>query len=156
MADTKHSLLEFGLGGVRYALELNDVCRVLRAVEINPLPASPSIIIGVVNVAGQLLAVVDLRARLGLPAKPLDLDDRLLWVRAAGHDLLIPVDTVETVEDFPQQAIVQATDIPESAPLLKGLVRLADGVMLIQDLSALLALPEREAMEHALNHQCSS
>ncbi len=65
MADTEQSLLGFSLDGARYALELNDVHRVLRAVDISPLPDSPSIIMGVVNIAGQVLAVADLRARLG-------------------------------------------------------------------------------------------
>lgn len=153
MADTEQSLLGFSLDGARYALELNDVHRVLRAVDISPLPDSPSIIMGVVNIAGQVLAVADLRARLGLPEKPLAIEDRLLWVSAAGYDLLIPVDTVETVQGFSQEAILQATEIPESAPLLKGIVRLPDGVMLIQDLTALLGLSEREALEYALNQQ---
>lgn len=156
MADTEQPLLGFSLGGERYALELNDVHRVLRAVEISPLPASPSIIMGVVNVAGQVLPVVDLRARLGLPEKPLAIEDRLLWVNAAGYDLLIPVDTVETVQGFSREAILQATEIPEPAPLLKGIVRLPDGVMLIQDLTALLGLSEREALEYALNQQRST
>lgn len=156
MADTEQPLLGFSLGGTRYALELKDVHRVLRAVEISPLPASPSIIMGVVNIAGQVLAVADLRARLGLPEKPLAIEDRLLWVSAAGYDLLIPVDTVETVQGFSREAILQATEIPESAPLLKGIVRLSDGVMLIQDLTALLGLSEREALEYALNQQRST
>jgi len=153
MAESVQHMLEFGLDDVRYALELQDVHRVLRAVEISPLPASPSIVKGVVNVAGNLLAVVDLRARLGLPQKPLGIDDRLLWVTAAGYDLLLPVDTVQTVQGYLPDTISPATDVPEPAPLLKGLVRLPDGVMLIQDLTGLLELPEREALAHALDRQ---
>ncbi|MDC0663414.1 chemotaxis protein CheW [Marinobacter sp. SS21] len=153
MAESEQYLLEFGLGDMRYALELQDVCRVLRAVAISPLPASPSIVKGVVNVAGQLLAVVDLRARLGLPKKSLEIEDRLIWVTAAGYDLLLPVDTVQTVQGYLPDAIAPATDVPEPAPLLKGLVRLPDGVMLIQDLTGLLELPEREALAHAVDRQ---
>lgn len=156
MADTEPPLLGFSLGETRYALELNDVHRVLRAVEMSPLPGSPSIIAGVVNVAGQVLAVVDLRARLGLPAKPLAIEDRLLWVSAAGYDVLVPVDTVETVQSVSRAAILPATELPEPPPLLKGIVRLPDGVMLIQDLTALLGLSEREALEYALNQQRST
>ncbi|MDX1755522.1 MAG: chemotaxis protein CheW [Marinobacter sp.] len=155
MAEPENHLLEFSLDGVRYALELQDVRRVLRAVEISPLPASPSIVMGVVNVAGQLLAVVDLRARLGLPQKPLDIEDRLLWVTAAGYDLLLPVDSVQTVLGHSPDTLVPASELPEPARLLKGLVRLPDGVMFIQDLTGLLELPEREALAHALNLQAT-
>lgn len=153
MDESEQHLLEFSLAGFRYALEMQDVRRVLRAVAISPLPASPSIVMGVINVAGTLLAVVDLRARLGLPAKPLDIEDRLLWVSAGGYELLLPVDTVQTVQGYLPESISPATDVPESPPLLKGVVRLPDGVMLIQDLTGLLDLSEREALAHALNSQ---
>ena len=60
-----------------YALDIELVERVLRAVEIRPLPSGPEILAGLVNVRGSVLPVVDLRARFGLPKRTARLDDCL-------------------------------------------------------------------------------
>ena len=150
MATVEVPLLGFHLGDVRYALDVRWVRRALRTVAVSPLPAAPSIVTGVINVTGRILPVVDLRARLGLPSREPALEDRLLWVESDGRELLLPVDQVDTVQRFSHDTIVKATDIPDASPLLQGIVRLPDGLMFIQDLTRLLDLPEREALDHAL------
>lgn len=150
MAGADMPLLGFHLGDLRYALDVRRVRRALRAVAVSPLPAAPSIVTGVVNVAGRVLPVIDLRTRLGLPPRHAALADSLLWVDSDGRDLLLPVDRVDTVRHFPRNDIVRAAEIPDASPLLQGIVRLPDGLMFIQDLARLLDLPEREALDHAL------
>lgn len=156
MVTTEMPLLGFHLGEMRYALEVFRVRRALRTVAISPLPAAPSIVTGVINVAGRILPVVDLRARLGLPPRKPGLDDRLLWVESGDRELLLPVDRVDTVQHFSRDTIVKASDIPDASPLLQGIVRLPDGLMFIQDLNRLLDLPEREALDHALTQPPSN
>lgn len=156
MATAEVPLLGFHLGEMRYALEVHGVHRALRTVAISPLPAAPSIVIGVINVAGRILPVVDLRARLGLSPREPGLDDRLLWVESGNRELLLPVDRVDTVQHFSRDTILRATDIPDASPLLQGIVRLPDGLMFIQDLIRLLDLPEREALDRALTRSLSN
>ena len=143
-------LLCFSLDDRRYALELDDVRKVLRAVAVSPLPDAPEVVLGLINVRGRILPVIDLRRRLGLPASHMGLENPLLWVLAAGRELLLPVDRVEGVKEFDDKDVLAPALIPEPSPLVKALARLPDGILLIQDLAALLSLGEREALEHAI------
>ncbi|MDB6169570.1 MAG: chemotaxis protein CheW, partial [Verrucomicrobia bacterium] len=56
-------IVVFRLDAQRYALSLTAVDRIARAVEITPLPNAPDIVLGVINVSGRVLPVLNLRRR---------------------------------------------------------------------------------------------
>ena len=58
--NAKEQFLVFGLNGNRFAISLNFVQRVVRVVEITPVPEPPAGIRGVINVEGQIIPVIDL------------------------------------------------------------------------------------------------
>ncbi|MCW5872904.1 MAG: chemotaxis protein CheW, partial [Candidatus Eremiobacteraeota bacterium] len=62
----------------RYGIPLAQVCEVLRSASSLPLPGSPPVVEGVLNVRGQTAPVFDLRLRFGLPARPPCHTDHLL------------------------------------------------------------------------------
>jgi purine-binding chemotaxis protein CheW len=57
----------FGLGRERYAIETRFVCEVVRFVDFTPVPRTPDYIVGVANLRGTVLAVVDLRRFFNIP-----------------------------------------------------------------------------------------
>ena len=57
----------FTLDEQRYALALPSVDRVVRVVDVTPLPKAPAIVLGVVNIHGDIVPVYDLRKRFRLP-----------------------------------------------------------------------------------------
>ncbi len=57
----------FTLDEQRYVLHLSAVKRIIRVVEITPLPKAPDIVLDVVNVEGQIIPVVNIRKRFRLP-----------------------------------------------------------------------------------------
>ena len=61
-----------------YAIRLSAVSRVVRAVEITPLPKAPPIVIGVINLGGRIIPVVNIRRRFRLPERELELTDQLI------------------------------------------------------------------------------
>jgi purine-binding chemotaxis protein CheW len=67
--ETPHQLVVFTLGQQRYGLPLSSVERAARIVEITPLPNAPEIVLGVINVQGRLMPVVNLRHRFRLPER---------------------------------------------------------------------------------------
>jgi len=69
-------LVVFDLEGQRYALPLGAVDRVLPMVAVSPLPKAPAIALGVINLHGQALPVLDIRRRFGLPTREYGLADR--------------------------------------------------------------------------------
>lgn len=133
-------LLVVRLDGQHYALRLQEVERVLRMVEITAPPGSPAAILGLINVQGLVLSVVDLRAWLHLPAREATSDDVLVIVRTAAGTVALAADGVEGVSDWPEQASVPAEQIYPAPAQLEAVLKLADGLLLICDLDRLLAL----------------
>jgi purine-binding chemotaxis protein CheW len=76
-----------------YALQLSEVERIVRAVEVKRLPEVPAHIRGVVNVQGKVLPVVDLRARFGERSRPVALDDHFIIARTPTLSLVIAADS---------------------------------------------------------------
>jgi purine-binding chemotaxis protein CheW len=76
-----------------YALQLHEVERIVRAVEVKRLPEVPSHIRGVVNVQGRVLPVVDLRARFGERSRPIALDDHFIIARTPTLSLILAADS---------------------------------------------------------------
>jgi purine-binding chemotaxis protein CheW len=60
--------LGFVLDGQRYAVTLSCVREVIRCGDVTPVPGAPAEVLGIVNLRGQIVAVLDGRNRLGLPA----------------------------------------------------------------------------------------
>jgi len=71
-------LIVFTLDAQRYALHLSAVERAIRMVEITPLPKAPEIVIGVVNIHGAVIPVLNIRKRFRLPEREPDLGDQLI------------------------------------------------------------------------------
>jgi len=143
-------LLAFTLDDWRCALELSAVERVYRAVAVTPLPDAPDIVLGVVNVRGVVLPVVDIRRRFRLPEKNLTPDDRLIIAHSTGRLVALVVDDVTGVIECAEKDITSASAIVPSMEYVEGVARLKDGMILIHDLARFLSLEEKAVLEQAL------
>jgi len=83
--NTLLELLEFRLASERYAVETRHVREVHPLRELTPLPCTPSFVLGIVNVRGRILPVLDIKRFFGLPEQGLTDLHRIIVVR--GHDL---------------------------------------------------------------------
>lgn len=88
----------FELAGESYALPIAAVQEIVRVAEITRVPDAPAVVRGVVNLRGRVLPVVDLRARLGLPAVDVDTTRRILVLPARGRLIGVLVDSVSAIE----------------------------------------------------------
>jgi len=141
----------FTLDDQRYGVALADVERVVRVVAITPLPGGPPFILGVINVQGRVMPVLDLRQRFGLPERPLELSDHLLITRQNGRDLALLVDSAGEVRDCPAPLLTEAVELLPDLPFLAGVVKLPDGLILLQDLEALLTPNEAQAIQELIS-----
>ena len=101
-------------------------------------------VLGIFSYRGVPLAAVDLRARLGHPPRPPSRDDHFLLVQAARRAVALVVDRVTSSEPFPP-AGAQAAPLPSRH--IAGVVTLPDGLLLIEDLDAVLSLDEEAAID---------
>jgi purine-binding chemotaxis protein CheW len=126
-------ILVVEMSGSRYGLPAAGVREVFRAVAPVPLPGAPALVEGVINVRGSVVPVFDLRRKLGIPAKPLELDDHMVIACARDCDVAVRVDralglatlTQEDVEDVRAPAAVPA-GVRRIAKLPDGLVFMPD------------------------------
>ena len=101
------------VGGRRHAIPLEQVERVERMAAPTSLPAARPGVVGVLNVRGQVLPVVDPRPRLGLATPPFAMDQSLVVV-TAGTRYLLWVDGVERIQLLPEIPATPPADVGAS------------------------------------------
>lgn len=87
----------FVLGEQPYALPILEVQEVLSEAQIEPVPGAPADTIGVINLRGAIVAVADLRLRLGLATRPSDAHTAIIVLAGEGESLGLRVDRVTQV-----------------------------------------------------------
>lgn len=143
-------ILVFLLGGYRYALPISCIRTVVRAVEITPLPKGPEIVLGLFNLRGDIVPVVDLRARFALPKRELSPDDRFIIAWTGTRHVALHVEALETVLAVLPEKV--HAPVPGTAHLA-GIAALDDGIVLIADLAGFLSLEEERQIDKALEDQ---
>lgn len=131
--------LVFMLGERQLALPLSLVSRVVRAVEITRLPDAAATVPGVIDVHGEVVPVVDLRQRFGLPTQELDSSAQFVLVGTASRQVALWVDCVDGVAAWEPSEFVAGAVLSPGTRLVSGVVRRSDGLILVHDLDALMA-----------------
>lgn len=100
------------LGGRRYGLLLSDVERVLPMAAVSRLPDESPGMLGVLNLHGAVLPVIDPRPRLGLASPTWTAEQRLVLLASASQRFLLWVDELEDVVDHVAEALsaISSTD----------------------------------------------
>lgn len=129
----------FTLGDHKLALPLKSVEKVFPVVHITPLPGTPSHVIGVVNVRGTLLVVVDLRIKLGFPLKPIKLSDKLVLTNTRFRQIALLSESPTEVEQLDVAHIDTAIALNNDEPTLRGISLQPDGIILIHDLTEIFS-----------------
>lgn len=143
-------LLVFAIGEGRYGVEVRVVQEVVRAVLITPLPGAPPVVEGIIDVRGQIVPVYDLRARLGLRPRGLNVHDRFILAWAGDRLVALHAERTEWLVTVAEDALERSGAVTLGGRRLVGAARTPDGIILITDLSAFLDDAERTALEDAL------
>jgi len=115
VAEASLEVLEFQLAQERYALETSYVREVHPLKNLTPLPCTPPFVLGIVNVRGRILAVLDLKKFFGLPENGLTDLHRIILVGGNGLELGLLADVSVGVRSIPVDSL-QA-----SLPTLTGI-----------------------------------
>lgn len=145
-------LVVFTLDNQRFALPLSTVERAIRIMEIIHLPKAPEIVIGVINLRGKIIPVVNIRKRFRLPQREINLNDQLIISNAKKRTLAILVDSVLGVFEFPEKKIITADKILPDIEYVEGVAKLEEGIILIHDINKFLSLEEEKAIDEAVKN----
>lgn len=108
-------LVTFALAGETYAVESSYVAEVTPLNDLTPVPCTPPFVLGIVNLRGEILSVIDLRKFFDLPEKGLTDLNKVLVLRSAGMGFGILADTIAGVREVP------VGEIQPSLPTLTGI-----------------------------------
>jgi purine-binding chemotaxis protein CheW len=141
----------FSIEDRHFALELPRVERVVPAVAVTALSDGPEAVLGVVNVHGRIVPVVDLRRRLGYPPRPVRLDDAMVIARTAHRTVAFFADAVQGVIEGPEGAVTGGSEVVPGLEYVQGVMQIGDSLVLIHDLDRVLSIGELEQLERALD-----
>lgn len=142
-------LVVFQLDGHRYAVALERVERVVPRPEIAPFPRAPEIVSGLFVLHGDLIPVVNVRARFRLPEHPPSLSDQLLVVSTRRRRVALIVDHVEGVVATEAGEVLTPDAIVPGLDYVRGIVRRSDGIVFVHDIDAFLSLDEEAQLDAA-------
>ncbi len=143
-------IVEFTLGTLHIALTLNEVVRVVRAVEITNLPEAPEIITGIINIQGEVIPVVNIRKRLGLAEQVMDPDNKLIIADTGKRQIAVIADIVTGIKTINNDYQTNIKDTLPGLRHLKGIAKTDGEIILIYNLEQFLSLDEEEKLDNAL------
>ncbi len=142
--------LTFRLHGGEYALTVGDVVEVLSMVALAHMPEAQPWLAGMLNLRGRMAPVIDLRLRLGLPARPIGLDTPVLVVQWAGRPVGLIVDEVTEVLTLPADALSEPDQLAGAAHPVVCVARSGDRMILLLDLKRICEPAQEFAGESRL------
>ncbi len=149
-ASAPEAWVGFCLDELTFAVDLRRVVRVLQVVEITPLPGAPAVVAGAIGLAGEVLPVIDLRARLGRPRPPVRLSDQLLIVQAKSGTVALLADTTVGVLSHAPGPLASDNYMPPELRSLEGIFVSEGQLVLVYDLERLLRPNEESSLQAAL------
>ncbi len=117
------------MGGRPCAIPCEHVVEVVPRVLLGHLPDTAPQVLGVINLRGNVVPVVDVRSRLSGSTLSLPPYQHLVIVRAGGRQIGLAVDEVSEVRDVPQSAIERPSDVAGKAG--PGIVRIDSDLVLV-------------------------
>ncbi|NHN39400.1 chemotaxis protein CheW [Pseudomaricurvus alcaniphilus] len=139
----------FRLAGETYGINVMQVQEVLRYTEIAPVPGAPTYVLGIINLRGNVVTVLDTRQRFGLPEGEVTEQTRIVIIEAEQHVVGILVDSVSEVVYLRESEIEATPNVgsDDSAKFIQGVCHKNDELMILVDLNKLLSGAEWSEME---------
>jgi purine-binding chemotaxis protein CheW len=146
MKKNSNRYLVFKLGNESYAIPLLSVREVLAMPEVVPTPHSPQHFLGIINLRGLVLSVVDLRSKFGIPAKKTE-ETSIMVMDISGHSLGVVVDSINYVLNA-EEGQVSAPPSIESTKyngFVESVYRNKEDLVLILNIFKTLSIEEQAA-----------
>jgi purine-binding chemotaxis protein CheW len=140
-------LVTFTLDREEFAIPVTQVREVIRVGEITRVPQAPSHVRGVANLRGRILAVVELRTRLGLEPAVITPRSRIIVVEVGDRVLGLLVDAVLQVAKVPADTVTGAPDevLTPQTDYITGVARWNSRLIILLELDKALLPQESPA-----------
>ena len=146
--ENETQVVTFQLAREEYAIDILQVQEIVMMTRITRMPKAPHFIEGIVNLRGQMIPIIDMRKRFGLPEAEHDSDTRIIIVDI-GEIVGMIVDGVRDVIRLPDSAISPPPPMIQgiSADYLKGIGQFDERLLIMLDLEKVLTAEEHEVLQ---------
>ena len=148
---TSFRFVSFMLDGDWYGQDIRYIHEVNKVQEITEMPGMPEYILGVMNLRGKIVPIMDLRRRLDLPPKEIDDSSRIIVVEYDGSLVGILVDQVYQVMEVPLEECVEPPPSIAANRFINSIGKLEDRLIFFLDLERVFEGAELEENEGAEN-----
>jgi purine-binding chemotaxis protein CheW len=137
--------LTFALGSEEYGLEILKVREIIGYMDITAVPQTPHYVKGVINLRGQVIPVVDLRAKFGMETTETTVETCIIVVETGQDNRKfstgVVVDRVQEVLDIAGQDIEEAPQFGTAVntDFILGMGKIGDSVKILLDIDRVLA-----------------
>ncbi|KMV30610.1 chemotaxis protein CheW [Photobacterium swingsii] len=140
----------FQLEDETYGINVMQVREVLRYSEIAPVPGAPDYVIGIINLRGNVVTVIDTRSRFGLMPGEISDNTRIVIIEAEKQVIGILVDSVAEVVYLRSSEIDTTPSVgtEESAKFIQGVSNRDGELLILVDLNKLLSDDEWDEMAY--------
>jgi purine-binding chemotaxis protein CheW len=146
--DPTQRWVTFHMDNETYGINVTQVREVLRITEIAPVPGAPDYVLGIINLRGNVVTVMDTRKRFNLPPTETTDSTRIVIIEVDGQEVGIMVDSVAEVVDIRQSSIESAPNVgnDDSSRYIQGVTSLEGNLLILIDLNRLLTDEELQEM----------
>lgn len=145
-----NKIVRFRLEEPRYAIYLSEIERVIQAIEIIPLPKAPQKILGIINIHGEIIPVIDVRSIFRLPRRALHIDDQFIIANTKKRRVALVVDEVLSVTELKNSTSSNTLNELHYADYLSGVAVIDNDVVLINNLEKFLSLEDHKLLDEAI------
>ncbi|MYM59826.1 MULTISPECIES: chemotaxis protein CheW [Vibrio] len=140
----------FQLEEETYGINVMQVREVLRYTEIAPVPGAPDYVLGIINLRGNVVTVIDTRSRFGLMQGEITDNTRIIVIESEHQVIGILVDSVAEVVYLRSSEIDTTPSVgtDESAKFIQGVSNRDGKLLILVDLNKLLTDEEWDEMAH--------
>ncbi|MFV8833627.1 chemotaxis protein CheW [Aquisalimonas sp.] len=136
----------FSLADETYGIDVMRVQEVLPMSEIAPVPGAPRFVLGIINLRGNVVTVIDTRMRFGLESRDADKASRIVVIETGDQVAGILVDSVAEVMNVREDEVDTAPNVgnEESSKYIYGVVSRGEELLILVDVNKLLSREEWE------------
>ena len=142
-------VVSFKLGPEEYGVDIAQVQEINRMVAVTNVPRAPVFMEGVINLRGQLIPIIDLRTRFGMPRAEHTKNTRIVVTEIGTKRVGMVVDSVSEVLRLPLDAIEPAPDMITGVDTeyIRGVGKVDDRLIILLDLAKIVTGSEKRELE---------
>jgi purine-binding chemotaxis protein CheW len=142
-------LVSFKMGNEEFGIDILNVKEIIRMLNITKIPNSPVYMEGIINLRGQVIPVIDLRTKLGMPKRKADTDTRIVVVDIEGRTVGFLVDAVSEVLRIPKNITEAPPEITTgiNSEYITAVGKLEDRLLTMIDLNKVMLIKEKHNLE---------